>query len=167
MRKKHIATVLWLILSALTPRIMEISPIWIWGAVSVMLAVMYCFSDIKRWVSGHILKWYWVERFNISSKRQKLGKLYCEVAKLRDETVSEKYKDIYIGSKLTELKAVLATLGIPAPSISPIGKDKRALWYHYLRELAACARTQDLEEARKLNDWFTENLKKERELRSN
>ena len=85
MRKKHIAAVFWLILSALTPRVMEISPIWIWGAVSGMLAVMYWFSDIKRWVSGHIPKWYWVERFNISSKRQKLGKLYCEIAKLRDE----------------------------------------------------------------------------------
>ena len=71
-------------------------------------------------------------------------------------TVSEKYKDIYIGSKLTELKAVLdTTLGIPVPSTSPIGKRKRALWYHYLRELAACARTQDLEKAKKLNDQFT------------
>ena len=152
MREKHIAAVLWLILSALTSRVMEISSIWIWVAVFVMLAGMYCFSDIKRRVSGYIPEWYWVERFNISSKRQELGKLYPEITKLRDEIISK--DDRYIRSKLTELKAVLVSLGIPVPSTSTNSKRKREIWHNYLIDLAACARTQDLESAKKLKDLF-------------
>ena len=130
---------------------LEVAYVFAFSFGILMLAVLF-------W--GALKKWKWFRRL-VTSQSEEFGKLYDELAELRDKLSNlvenpERGKEfLNYTSRMIELDIILQGLRIPTPSGIPqfgndnFNVDSLVRWQTFLMALAATSRTKDIASARK------------------